>query len=121
MSDSKRISRVNELLRREIAGEIERLSFMDGACLVSVTDVKTSHDLKHAVVMISVMGGKNSKQSLVSDALDFLHRNRAEIQRGISKNVILKYTPVLRFVIDENIKAGDRILDVIRGLENDEN
>ena len=49
-----------------------------------------------------------------------LNRRKGEIQQAVSRNVILKYTPVLRFVFDRNIEEGDRVLAKIRELEEQE-
>ena len=54
---SQRMLRVNELLKREIADLLERVDFSLENCLVSVSEVDTSPDLRHAKVHISVLGG----------------------------------------------------------------
>ncbi len=114
---SERIIRVNEILKREIADLIEKKQFNESNCLVSVTSVDTTPDLRHARVNISVFGGNEESRK---NALRFLNRNRNDLQRNISRHVVMKYTPVLEFVIDGNLEAGDRVLDIIRELEQDE-
>ncbi len=114
-----RITRVNELLKREIADLIERLCLNDGGYLVSVTKVRTSSNLKDALVFLSVLGGKGPEQEeKAKSAVATLSRNRAEIQRRIAKDIVLKYTPVLHFEIDKNIEDGDRVLALIQEMEN---
>ena len=37
----------------------------------------------------------------------------------MSKEVILKYTPVLQFVLDHSVADGDRVLDLLRHMEDE--
>lgn len=111
---SARIIRVNELLKREIAVDIQRLfanSNFDTAA-ITVTGVKTAPDLHDATVFVSVFGHEESRGRMIS----FLNRHRAEIQSRMSKNVILKYTPRLHFKLDDSIENGDRVLGILSQL-----
>ena len=49
-----------------------------------------------------------------------LSRLRGEIQRRMSQHVILKYTPVLHFIADHNLAEGDRVIQLLRELEENE-
>ena len=113
---SHRIRRVNELLKQEIALILERRDFRFGACLVSVTGVDTSPDLRHAKVGISILGGEENDRSSI---LRSIKDARKDIQTEMSKNVILKYTPVLEFFLDSSIERGDKLLAIIEELEAD--
>lgn len=111
-----RLTRVNEILKREIADYLERDPILkDGMALVSVTGVSVSPNLRKAEVRISAMGA----DSLKRDVIKHLRDNRSIIQKQVSKDVVLKYTPVLSFVLDDKIERGDRVLDIIRELEQD--
>ncbi len=113
-----RIARVNEILKREIADLIEKNGLNEGDFLLSITKVNCSSSLKNATVYVSMMGASSEQEQRI---LKELLRLRPEIQRNVAKHVILKYTPVLHFHIDRNIEAGDRVLDIIRKLEDEEN
>jgi ribosome-binding factor A len=117
MSAPDRITRVNEILKREIADLLERDSFMDGSCLISVTKVKTSANLRKATVGISVFGGDEDTKK---DAIRFLEKNRKDLQSRISRDVTLKYTPVLTFVLDRTVEEGDRVFALLEEMEKDE-
>jgi len=112
-----RIGRVNEILKREIADLMEVSGMNDSGSLVSVTKVQTSTTLKDAIVFISVLGGGEEAKAA---ALKALERQRPELQRRISRDVVLKYTPVLHFQIDRNLEDGDRVLSIIRELEEND-
>ena len=109
-----RIARVNELLKREIADVIEKYSLNEGGVLVSVTRVHASESLRNATVYVSIFGADQEKSEAI---LKKLYKLKPEIQQQVSRHVILKYTPVLQFVRDTNLEDGDRVLALIRELE----
>lgn len=109
-----RLTRVNELLRREIGGILYRLldrSRFDLAAL-TVTHVITSSDLRTARVLISIRGHEQERKAMLQK-IQHLH---GEIQEAIAKDVILKYTPKLVFALDSSIEAGDKVLDILAHL-----
>lgn len=110
-----RIARVNEILKREIADVIEKYSLSDKGALVSITKVHTSECLRNATVYVSIFGADEAKSE---EILKKLVKLRPEIQHVVSKHVILKYTPVLNFVRDNNLEQGDRVLSILRKLDD---
>ncbi len=109
-----RIARVNEILKREIADVIEKYSLSEKGALVSITKVHTSECLRNATVYVSIFGADEEKGG---EILKKLVKLRPEIQHTVSKHVILKYTPVLNFVRDNNLEHGDRVLSILRELD----
>lgn len=112
-----RIARVNEILKREIAAILEKENITITNVLISVTKVQCSSCLKNATVYVSVYGGGKEAEE---EALFLLEEKRALIQKRIAKTIILKYTPVLRFTLDKNLEEGDRVLGILRKLEEGE-
>jgi len=112
---SHRVLRVRELLKREIGEAIRRELPVEHAGLISVNDVDLSGDLRLATVFISILGSPEQQRTGIAQ----LHKNRTRIQGLIAKAVILKYTPQLRFVVDDSIARGNRVLDIIAELERD--
>ena len=110
-----RVSRVNELLKREIASWIELHGINEKGTILSVTKVECSPGLKSADVYISCLGAELSENLMRT-----LIRRRNELQEDVSRVVVLKYTPVLHFRPDRNIAEGDRVLALIRKLEEQE-
>src|SRR5688500_5487195 len=110
---SHRLLRVRELLRREIGEAIRREIPVQKAGLVTVNDVEVAGDLKNAKVYISLLGTTEQKKT----ALDMLSKNRTRIQSFVAKTVVLKYTPRLKFVVDESVDRGNRVLTIIEELE----
>ncbi len=110
---SHRLERVRELLKREIGEAIRREIPVGQAGLVTVNDVEVAGDLKTAAVYISILGG--SEQQRTGQLL--LQQVRPRIQEHVARTVLLKYTPVLRFVTDDSIVRGNRVLQIIEDLE----
>lgn len=109
-----RLTRVNELLRREIGAALYRLldrSTFDLAA-VTVTHVITSSDLRTARVLISIRAHEQERQRMLTR----LQNMHGAIQHEIAEHVILKYTPKLHFALDESIESGDRVLAILSAL-----
>ena len=113
---SQRITRVNELLKREIASVLYRELTEEGADLaaVTITRVAISPNLRQARVSVSVRGDA-AAWSRVAVLLEW---HRAAIQEHLRRRVILKYTPVLHFARDESLAQGDRVLQILNELPN---
>ncbi len=110
---SLRIQRVRELLKRQI-GEVIRREFpVSDVGLVTVNDVDVAGDLHSAVVFISILG--TVEQQKRGFALLAEHRKR--IQGLVGQAVVLKYTPQLRFILDESVERGNRVLQILDELE----
>ena len=113
-----RMVRVNELLKREIAEDIQRHfhgSDIDTAAL-TVTRVECSPDLRDANVYVSIFGHEDEHAQFIQ----LLNRKRQEITRMVIKKVKLKYTPRLQFHLDGSLAQGDHILKLLHELETDE-
>lgn len=108
------MSRVNELLQREIASSLYRLNLEDRLDLsrVTVTHVITSPDLRKSRVLVSYLGDLEEAKI----AIRLLNRKRKDLQSMISKVVVLKYTPHLFFALDQSISQGARVLEIMEHL-----
>jgi ribosome-binding factor A len=110
---SHRQERVRELLKRALGEAIRQEIPVGEAGLVTVNDVEIGGDLRNARVFISVLGNAEQQKS----GLALLQKNRVRIQGLIAKSVILKYTPHLRFVVDDSVQRGNRVLQLLEELE----
>ena len=112
-----RIVRINELLKRVLADLMETLGFNEEqGRLISVTRVECASNLKSARVYISILGAKNDEAE--QRVIRRLIERTAEIQMLMSQEVILKYPPVLQFILDKSVSEGDRVLDLLRQMED---
>ena len=113
-----RIVRINELLKRVLADLMETLGFNEEqGRIISITRVDCASNLKTAGVYVSILGAKNEEEE--ARIVRRLIERKAEIQSLMSKEVILKYTPVLHFVLDHSVADGDRVLDLLRHMEDE--
>ena len=113
-----RLVRVNELLKRVLADLMETLGFNEEqGRIISITRVDCASNLKTASVYVSILGAKNEEEE--ARIVRRLIERKAEIQSLMSKEVILKYTPVLHFVLDHSVADGDRVLDLLRHMEDE--
>ena len=111
--NSHRLQRVRELLKREIGEAIRREIPVDQAGLITVNDVGIAADLRLATVFIGILGNPGQQKT----GMALLQKHRGRIQTLMAQSVILKYTPQLRFVFDESVTRGNRVLDIIAELE----
>lgn len=103
---SRRMDRVNELLKREISSVMQR-DFEWKGLLVTVNSVEVSQDLKDARVYVGVLGGHEER------VIARLNGERGSIQGRVMKRVVLKNTPVLRFVGDDSVVRGVDIVNLL--------
>jgi len=111
------MTRVNELLRREIGDAILHIANEAELDLsaVTVTHVVTSRSLRHARVLVSIRDHLDERTRMLACIL----RHRTQIQQRINKNLFLKYTPRLSFELDGSIEKGDRVLNLLSQLTVD--
>jgi ribosome-binding factor A len=106
-----RLERVNELIKREL-GELVGRQCRFAAKLVTIQQVDITPDLKHAHVFVSVIGTDEEQKAAVAT----LHAARPDLQRALSKRVVLKFTPHLHFRLDLASERGDRVLNILEEL-----
>lgn len=108
-----RMRRVDEAIRQVVgdvlAGEVKdpRVGF------VTVTDVRTSADLSHARVYVSVLGDADIRQASM-DGLDSAH---GFLQRRVASELRLKRTPALEFAYDDTTDRALRVDALIDEIE----
>lgn len=110
-----RLERVNALLRREIGEAFFKVFVGDPIDLaaVTVTSVQTARNLRNATVSISIFGHEQERGAY----LRIIANKARELQSLINRDLTLKYTPRLRFVLDGSVEKGDHILDVLSKLD----
>ena len=114
-----RIVRINELLKRVLADLVETLALNEeNGCIISITRVDCASNLKSAQVYVSILGAKSEEEEL--RVIRRLIERKAEIQALMSQEVVLKYTPVLQFILDRSVSEGDRVLDLLRHMEDED-
>ena len=110
--NSNRMDKINEELRKELSIIIDTdLKNPHITGMISVTKVKTSPDLRYARVYISLLNCKNVKETL-----DGLKSASGFMRTELAKRVNLRYTPELRFEIDDSMEYGARIENILKEI-----
>jgi len=102
-----RLLRVNENIRHALADILRRGHINDPALKnvsVTVTEVRTSPDLRNATVFVMALGGENQPEVLKA-----LNQAAPYIGSFLSKSVHMKYLPRLKFVTDETFDESSHI------------
>ncbi|TCP61577.1 ribosome-binding factor A [Rhodovulum bhavnagarense] len=111
---SQRQLRVGELIRRTLSEVLARGDVHDpdlNRMSITVGEVRTSPDLRVATAYVLPLGGHEADAALAA-----LRRNRGELRHLVSKKLTLKFSPELRFTLDETF---DRMDETRRLLSQD--
>lgn len=109
---SVRLLRVGEQVRHVLADILQRGDVHDDVLashVVSVTEVRMSPDLRHAIVFIKPLLGRDEEAVLKA-----LRTNTAYLQREVAKRVKLKYAARLKFLSDGSFEEGSHIDALLR-------
>ena len=110
---SLRLQRVGELLKRAIGEIIQREIPVGEAGMITVNEVRPATDLRTAKVFFGVIGSPEQRRH----AGPLLHKLRPRIQSLVAQAVVLRYTPVLQFELDDTIERGNHILKLLEEIE----
>jgi ribosome-binding factor A len=106
-----RLTRVKELIRRELSMILEK-DYEFGGRLVTIHDGDLTSDLKQCFVFLGVLGKEGGDEMVLKK----LNAYRPQIQRSLYKRVILRNSPQLLFRVDHSIERGVRVLNLIESL-----
>ncbi len=102
---SDRMRRVDEAVRQVVGDAVAHDLKDPRVGFVTVTDVKTSPDLRRARVYVSVLGNRKERQA----SLAGLASAHGFLQRRVASELRLKNTPELDFVLDETSENAFRL------------
>ena len=121
---SQRQLRVGELIRRTLSETLSRGEIHDpdlNRLMITVSEVRVSPDLRVATVFALPLGGDKR-----DEAMEALKRNKGELRQAVNKSVTLRFSPELRFILDDSFDRMDetrRLLaqdDVQRDIAKDD-
>ncbi len=104
-----RMRRVDEAVRAVLSDVITQELKDPRVGFVTVTAVKTSPDLRHARVYVSILGDEDAR----SDSLLGLSSAHGFLQKRVASELRLKHTPTIDFAYDETIDHGMRITELL--------
>ncbi len=106
---SARMRRVDEAVREVLSDGIATQLHDPRVGFVTVTDVRTSSDLRHARVYVSVLGDESARKA----SLEGLRSAHGFLQGLIATELKLKHTPSLQFFYDHSVDRGMRISQML--------
>ena len=113
---SRRLLRINDLLRKELSDLLARhVKDPRLGPLLTIIDVETSPDLRHARIFISVLGTPEQKD----EALSGLRSATRFLRHELGERLDLRRVPELTFLQDDSIERGARILAMLDHVATD--
>ena len=113
---TRRIEKINELLRREISEVIQKEMKDPNLGFTTITRVETSKDIQYATVFTSVMAEDNARKKTIE------HLNNATgfIQHQLSARIRLRNMPKLVFKLDTSIDHSMRISNILKKINEEQ-
>ena len=113
---SNRIGRINEEIQRELAQQLRLLKDPRvQKTMVSITHVETTPDLRYAKVYVSVLEEAREKE-----AMKGIKSAGGWLRRELGQRLQLRYTPELVFELDDSLKYGAHMYDLLSRLSAQE-
>ena len=105
----QRIDRISEEVRREVDAIIrEELGDPRISGTFSITRAEVTGDLRYAKIYVSVL-----EDDRRDELMEALKKARGFIRHALGKRMIIRYTPELIFISDQNIEYGVHIAKVL--------
>lgn len=112
---SLRHERVRELLKRTLAEILRREVDATECGLMNINEVGVARDLKSAKVFVGVVGSDAQRKK----AAVLLEKRRAYFQQLMANELVLRYTPKIKFHLDDSVEQGNRVLQILEELEGE--
>jgi ribosome-binding factor A len=106
---SQRLRRV-ESLAREVLGELISTLKDPRVGFATVTAVRVSADLRHARVLIGVLGDEEEQQR----TMDGLDSAQPFLRAELSRQMRLRYSPELTFELDRGAETAERVESILK-------
>lgn len=116
MLENRRQDRVGALIQRELSEIIHRVVKDPRIAFCTITHVEVSSDLKYVDVNVSVIGDIEDKE----DTLVGLKSASGFIRREISRRLALRYSPELRFSLDDSVDHLMKIDGLLKQIEDED-
>lgn len=112
---SFRMDKVNAEMQKELSTIINaelRNPSVDNA-VITVTEVQTAPDFSSAKVYISALNSNLSQEEILKE----LTEASGFLKKRIAEELKLKRTPALKFLYDDSIEQGDKIMKLLEKIK----
>ena len=110
---SKRIQRLNELIKEELGKIFLKEGDFPKGILVTITRVETSVDLSEANVWVSVLPDEETRR-----IVKVLNKRIYFFQQKINKTLKIKFVPKIRFLIETKTQEAARVEELLERIKN---
>jgi ribosome-binding factor A len=113
-----RVKKMQSLIQKELS-ELIRKEIKDPRIVpltTTISYVKVSKDLRYVTVYISVLGDEEKKR----ETMKGLESARGFLQNKIGKMLKIRFTPELRFKLDDSLLKGDNIIYKLKEIVHNE-
>tara|TARA_Y100000588_G_C13855264_1_gene753745 strand:- start:109 stop:459 length:351 start_codon:yes stop_codon:yes gene_type:complete len=101
----KRSDRVSHQIKEIISEIFTTKASIDGAGLITVTNVKTTDNLRFSRIYISFVGN-NIEPHIIIDQMNY---NIREYRYQLGKSIKVKYVPQIKFYYDDSMDEAEKI------------
>ena len=115
MTEGTRPSRVQEEFREILAEEILKLKD-PRVGFVTVTGVKVTPDLRHAIVFYTALGDERDRRATAAG----LRSAKPHLRQVLGRQIRMKTLPDLEFEEDATIETADRIEHLLQQLHQED-
>ncbi|KAH7292587.1 hypothetical protein KP509_29G076100 [Ceratopteris richardii] len=129
MAHPRRVQMVAQQIKREIGDMLIKDKVLQHAILpetalgadmylsslATVSDVVVSKDLQVAKVYISVCSDERGKEIV----MEGLKAKAKHVRAGLGKRMQLRLTPEVRFIMDDSLERGSRVLAILDRLQRE--
>lgn len=114
---SQRTDRVADLIRAELSTIIREEVKDPRVSLATVSRIRLSGDLRHAVIGISILGDDDAARE---EAVAVLERARGFLRSQLARRVRLRTVPELVIELDRSAEHSQNMSDLLESLHADE-
>ena len=105
-----RVERLAEQIRDDVAEMIAGELKDPRIGLATVTGIELSPDLRHARVLVSVLGNEDAK----AQTLEGLYSAAGYVRRELGSRLALRHTPELLFVLDHGLEDQAKVENLLK-------
>ncbi|KAM6554707.1 hypothetical protein CsatB_015469 [Cannabis sativa] len=131
MAKPRRVAMVAKQIRRELSDMLLTDTTLQYAILpeaalgadrylsslTTISDVEVSSDLQVVKVYVSVFGDERGKEVALAGL-----KSKAKYVRGeLGRRMKLRLTPEIRFIEDESLERGSRVIAILDKIKNEKN
>jgi ribosome-binding factor A len=109
---SKRIQRVNALIKRELSQLILKELDFPLDILVTLTRVETTSDLRDTNVWISIIPDEKNEK-----IIEILDKNIYFLQQKLNKRLKMRLLPKIKFLEEKKTKEASRVEEILERLK----